>query len=153
MSLLALAAAAAVAVGCGSNAEGGDSGLSTSSLSKAEYVKKVDEICELGQRQMIAEFSSYARQQGTPDNLVDPKLAPGIVTVLIPAIKAQNEEIENLGAPAGDASEIEAFLNARRKVVARAEKRPPRNIFKFGDEFRYSPNKLATKYGLKACVY
>jgi hypothetical protein len=153
-SLFVLAVVAAGVVGCGSSDdESSDGTVTTSSLTKAEYVEKVDEICAAGKRTMTLAFAKYAAEHGSPSNLVEPKLAPGILTVLVPAIHVQDEEIEELGAPEGDEAEIEAFIAARERIVAKAEKNPPKTIFQFGDAFRHSPNKLAAKYGLRACIY
>lgn len=144
----------AVAAGCGSSDDGGSSDtIATSSLSRAAYVKQVNEICERGRGELSLKFAAYAKEQGSQDNLVAPKLAPGIVTVLVPAIRAQDEEIEELGAPEGDEAAVEAFLAAREQVLASAEQSPPKSIFDFGDSFRESPNKMAKKYGIESCVY
>jgi hypothetical protein len=151
LSLVALLAMV-VGAGCGGS-DDSDLTLTTSSLTKAEYIKRVNEICAAGQQELTLAFSAYAKKQGSGDNLVDAKLAPGIVTVLVPALQKQNEEIETLGAPQGDKDEIEAFLAARQAVLTKAKQDPPATIFKFGDGFRKSPNKLASKYGLDGCVY
>lgn len=151
---IAIAAGAFVA-GCGddeSSAGGGT--ISTSSLTKAAFIKKASSICQEGNEGLLERIERYwAKHEGSSGKSEGEVTADAMRQIVVPLVNAQIEEIEDLGAPPGDESQIEAFLAAqRRSTEALAE----RQTFRLqpGLEVAYrQPGKLAERYGLEACAY
>jgi hypothetical protein len=161
--LLALTMAiAAVAAGCGSG--GGDSSsseassstaagssLKTSSLSKAEFVKKANAICVHERGDILAKFDAYFKQhkgeKGTEEVFADM-----IHVVLLPSIERDIAKIRALGAPEGDEASVELFLAEQQKAIETVAK--AKRISEEEPLSRYfeAPSKLARAYGLEGCT-
>ena len=58
-AILAVLAAVAVVAGCGSDESSDAASIKTGSLSKEEFVKKADKVCEEGQKRHIAKARAY----------------------------------------------------------------------------------------------
>jgi hypothetical protein len=147
--LAALVALAVVAVaGCGSSS---DSTESTASLSKAEFLKKGNAICEKGNESINSEFEEFSKENNLSETAEPPKEAQeeAVEQVLIPAISRQIEEVKALGTPEGDEGELAELLSAEEGVVEEAEENP---LLLFETTTKQKEaNKLATEYGLTVC--
>lgn len=103
---LAALAVVMVAAGCGGGGEASvDATLTTSSLSKAQFIKKTDDICYGGKDAMLGELTAYKKAH---PNL--PRSNPGIEAVeeiLVPSVEGQLVKLRELGAPQGDVPQVE----------------------------------------------
>jgi hypothetical protein len=152
-SFVATASIAMLLAGCGG---GGDSSttITTSSLSKAQFVKRAEEICTKGTTPILGEIVKYEEKAAAGKNGGGSDAsAAAAKTVVPPAIQKQNDGIRALGAPAGDEAQIEAFLVALQKDSDEIKNGPPlKNLEELDVKFKRSGG-LATKYGLSACSY
>lgn len=94
MLLVAATLAATVASGCGDEDDGGspsassDSSLTTSSLSKAEYLKKAGAACQRERADLLGEFNSYVKKHDSKGVEEGVLLAKAVKTVLLPDRKS-----------------------------------------------------------------
>jgi hypothetical protein len=135
---------ASFAIGCGNS---GDS--STAALTKAEFIKRGDAICEKTDEAQKAGLKAYTekhpKSQTTPTGVKDAVVAAGL-----PPIQSEAEELAELGAPNGDEAEVEAIIKGIEDALARAEKDPGSLLKTEGNPF-VGVDKLADEYGFKAC--
>ncbi len=145
--LVAVAALALVAAGCG----GGDgTEVTTSDLSKAQFVKQADAVCKKGEEQIQEDFVAYAKKHKDLTKPTDSDYAELIDAVFVPNVNREVEELRDLGAPAGDEEQVEAMLVAREENVAAAEAEPKKLVSESSKVFAEA-SKLAKEYGLKTC--
>jgi hypothetical protein len=147
--LAALAALALIVAGCGS---GGDSTESTSSLTKAEFVKKGNAICAKGNKEIEEGFEKFAKENNiTPSKQpTKAQLTEFSEGVLLPLVRKQVEGIRDLGIPSEGEKEAEKVLQAAEKAVEEGEEDPSKLATQNGGPFAEA-NKLAREYGLTAC--
>ncbi len=150
-----------LAGGCGDDAGGDDTEgaadatptITTSSLTKAEFLARGNAICADGRRQFLPRMSAYIERR-YPDEEVTPEIfADAIHVVFLPMLETQIEEIRELGAPRGDEQTIETFLDtlqAKIDVIETWQRVPSR--FPVDREFRPA-GELAREYGLLTCGY
>lgn len=144
-------AAALIVAGCGSS--GGD--LSTSSISKAAFIKKLDAICAKGNEQVEDNFSTYAKKTNfTPAKLnakvSEAEAAEIAETVLLPAVRHEVAEIRKLAVPSGDQDRIEAMLEAIEEGIETTEN-IPRVVLEETSVGFGTATRLDKEYGLQVC--
>lgn len=142
-AVLAVLLAAVVGFGCGS-----DDG-SESALTKAEFIKQADAICEQGNARIEAEAEEFGKEheseQGTEEHQKQ------LVTeVVVPGIQAQAEKIADLGAPEGDEETIEEMIEAVEEGAAELEANPLAGME--GKAPLGDASKIARAYGLRECA-
>jgi hypothetical protein len=150
IALLAGACALALfAAGCG----GGDDTSTTASLTKAQFIKKADGICESAEGKLNGEFESFAEKHNLsekqPPNHKEAEEAA--TTILIPSIEGQVQDIRALGAPEGDEGQVDELLTAVEDALDTAREDPAEFIESEGEGEFAAANKKAREYGLKAC--
>jgi hypothetical protein len=152
--LIALPAAALaialIVAGCGGG--GSDNEVTASSITKAEFLKKADAVCERGNEQTQADVAAYVEEKNFS---LSKKQTPAqytafIEAVLVPNVNKEIEEIRDLGAPSGDEDQVEAILSALEDAVAKAQKESKAVVQERTDLFGRA-SELAKEYGLKAC--
>jgi hypothetical protein len=147
--IVAVAAVALVVAGCGSS---GDSTTdTTASLSKAEFVKQGNKICEEGNKSIEAEFEEFSKENHLSETKAPPKPVQeeAIEQILIPAINGQLEAVRALGTPEGDEGELEEVLVAEEEVLEEAEEEP--TVLFESTAKQKEANKMAVEYGLTVC--
>lgn len=127
-----------------SEAPAGPEGAPGGELTKAELIEQGDAICERGRTKAEAEIGRKLKS-----NASKAEASEVIISVSLPAIQAQTEEMGALDAPSGDEAEIEAIVQSVKDAVAAAEKNPSL-LSEKGSPF-VKADKLATQYGFKAC--
>jgi hypothetical protein len=154
---------ALVGVGCGSDSSSGGSGgdggsdgiesteVTESSISKAQYIKKAEAVCEKATEQLEADFGTFVKQQGNPEKPSEAVYEELLEAVVTPNISVEIEELSELEVPEGDADEIEAMLEARVESIEIAEEEPKAIIQNTAKVFAKA-SKVARAYGLKACA-
>lgn len=146
--LAAVAAILMIVVGCGG---GDDSSSDSSSITKAQFVKQADAICEKGNKENEAEFEEFAKENGLSEKKEPTKAQQeeAISEIVAPSVQKQIEEIDALGAPEGDEKQIEAMVAAVEEGVEEIESDPTTLLE--GKNPLGKGSKLAKEYGLKAC--
>ena len=117
------------AAGCGSSSSD-EVTIKTGSLSKAEFIKKADAICEAARTEFLTKLQRFLKdhQKILVSSDVEAKkaLLPEILeTLLQPNVEGQIKEISTLGAPKSYAPEVAAFLNALQDRMDKALENPP----------------------------
>lgn len=131
---------------------GGSSGKASTpsgELSKAEFVKQANAICEKGRAKGLAKMQTYVKQHGgNSGRPSSAQLTKALNAVFLPEIQTQAEEIRALGAPAGDEAKVDAFLTALEKGAEGTVD----SVTGLTEGMKRS-GELANEYGLSACVY
>jgi hypothetical protein len=155
----ALLTVAAFFVGCGGRSDGGGTGgtgtttLSgqSDSLTKAEFIKRGDEVCKKGGEEVGAEATAYAKQNGidlTSTNLPQAQLSEIVENVVIPGIQRQVDGLRALSPPEGEEETTTAFIDGLQKGVEEGEGDPV--TFSTGKTLAPADKKLQ-EYGFKVC--
>ncbi len=147
--LVALAGLAMFAAGCG----GSDDGTTTASLTKAEFVKQGNAICQAGNEEINSEVESFAEENGLSgnDQPTAEQLEELATDILIPSVSKQVGEVRDLGAPSAVEQEVDAFLDHAEKVVEEVEADPTLITEAKTSPFE-SVNKEAAALGLNVCA-
>lgn len=145
-----------VGIGCGGGGE------TTSDVTKAQFTKKVNQICAEAKRERLAaaekEFNPKQRQGPHSVGAADTKeleaelekLGEELLTdKIIPSLKGQQEKLEAIGSPEGDADKVEAMMTNMEKAIVEIEKGGYQAIV--GNQFD-AFEKEAETYGLSCKV-
>jgi hypothetical protein len=152
--LAAILGIALIAAGCGGGGSDEEESAKTGSLTKAEFVKKGNEICKNGNDEIEAGFQEFVKK-----NHISEKAPPSedeskeaAEAVLIPAIHKDISDIRALGLPKEDSEGAEEVLDAAEEAIEKGEEDPVALIESEGElpEFKKA-NKLAREYGLTVC--
>jgi hypothetical protein len=145
-ALAVLVALAAVVAGCG----GSDDSDTSGSLTKSEFIKQADAICEEGNESINTEVDEFAKEKGTTaEKLTKDQQEEFVEQVVAGDIRTQGEEIGDLGAPSGDEDTIEAMVEAVEGAADEIEDEP-KLIFGKANPLAEG-TKLAKEYGLEVC--
>lgn len=153
--LTGILAIALVAVGCGGGSgDEGETTTTTGSLTKAEFVKKGNEICKHGNAEIEAGIQKFVKENGISDKHPPSKAQSGEAaeTILIPAIQKDIGDIRALGLPKEDGKGAEEVLDAAEEALEKGEEDPVALIESEGEpEAFQKANKLSREYGLTVC--
>jgi len=143
----ALAVLALIVAGCGSS---GGSTETTSSLTKAEFVKKGNAICAKGNEEIEEGFEEFRKEQGFSKKKEPSKaqLEEAVETVVIPKIRKEIESIRALGPPD---EEAEAVVDAAEEALEKGEENPSLLTQEESKSPFAKVNKLSREYGLTKC--
>jgi len=146
-ALAVLVALAALVAGCGGGSDTTDS--ATVTLTKTEFVKQGDAICEEASEDNQAEAEEFAKDNGFDlEKASKEQLEEAVGAVLVPSLEKQAEELEALGAPKGDEKQVEEIVVALEDATGEIED-DPSLIFKA--KTLQKANQLAEAYGFKVC--
>lgn len=148
LTLAALIMAALLLAGCGGGDDGGSSAAATvevSSLTKAQFTKRAQAVCEK-RTQAIAAVVNNALRPGTE---IDMK---SIEAKTFPVIEAIWREVQALGAPEGDQTNVEAFLAALQEDLEAAKRHPSTSMEALAGQFQ-SSGDLARRNDLELCAF
>jgi hypothetical protein len=136
---LVLAGLLAWTSGCG----GGSS--TTASLTKKQYLKQAQEICEKGEREQLELAAQYLKKHpGSEEEDM-------ISSAGIPPLQKQIEKLKALPAPEGDEAKIEAFIKASEEALKEGEANPQDLLNSRSNPFD-KPNELGKEYGFTNCA-
>ena len=149
-SLVVLALVAAIVAGCGgSDDSGSETTEATVTLTKAEFIKQGDAICEEANEQNETEAEEFAEDNGfTLEKATDEQLEEAITEVLVPSLNQQVEDIAALGAPQGDEEQVEKIVVSLEDGAGEIEDEP--SLAFEGDPLKES-SRLAKDYGFEVC--
>jgi hypothetical protein len=126
--------------------------VTTSSLSKPEFIKKASAACREEKKGLVGEASAYLNKHsstGLPNGTVIAHMAQA---VLVPTIEAEMVAIRKLGAPAGDEEQVETMLGAQQKALDEvAELKEAKSLEAVLAKFADAAKQLEA-YGFTACV-
>lgn len=146
---VALLATSVVVVGCGGGDDDGTAAadeVTTSSLSKAEFVKKANGICVKTNRDLLEEMRKFA------DEPAGASAQDAIQQLWPPALREEADEIRSIGAPEGAETKVETYLASLEKVTDEIEAKKPKDIFKL-QELAVGVNGAAAAIGLERCEF
>jgi hypothetical protein len=143
--LAVLVALAALVVGCG----GGDDSETTETLTKAEFIKQGDQICEKANEASEDEAEEFAKENDfTLEKASKAQIEEAVGEVLVPNLNGQVEDLRALGAPEGDEDQIEEILVSLEGAADEIEGDPG---LIFEGKTLEEPSKLAEDYGFEVC--
>lgn len=120
-------------------------------LTKAQFIKRGDEICKAGDKKQEVGYTAYLKKQGSEQGLSPVQQQEKVILeVGLPPLKEEAERLEELGAPKGDEAKVEAILTSFNKAVEESEKDPSRMIDRVEGPF-VKVEKLSRSYGFKYC--
>jgi hypothetical protein len=153
MALLAVIAALVIVAGCGGGSDSSSSTeATTSSLTKAEFLKQGNAICAKGNKEIEEGFEEFGKEHGFSKKKqpTQAELEEAAEEVLIPNIRREIDGIRALGAPSGEEAEVEAVLAAAETGLEKGEEDPGVMIEEGEGPFKEA-NKLSREYGLVKC--
>jgi len=139
-----VAVLALIAGGCG----GG--GSDTTSLTKAQFVKKVDALCEEREKERTNKVSAIASGLKPGQRLSNAQQTKMVETIIFPSYAKMIENVESFEAPTGDEAKVSEIVKAMEKAQNKVEADPRQAVFSV--VMFEEANGLATKYGLKHCI-
>lgn len=141
LGLLAVAAATGM-WGCG----GSDSG---SSLSKAEFVRKGNEICRKAEKERLEALEATARKYGIgPGQLANPTQQQKIILSGVPSYEGAAEDLQEM-APDGEEEKVDVIAEAMQEAADKVRANPGTAVHS-GVQFKEA-DELTESYGLKDC--
>jgi hypothetical protein len=145
-AIAVLVALVAVVAGCGGGDETTDE---TVTLTKAEFIEQGDAICKKGNDQSETEAEEFAEDNDfTLEKASKGQLEEAVSEVLVPNLERQTEELNALGAPAGDEDKVAEILGSLEDATGEIEDDPS---LVFQGEVLEKPAQLAEDYGFKVC--
>lgn len=140
----------AVLVGAGCGGDDGDE-LTTVSLSKAQYIKQADEICQENYEDRTSQLIKYARKAKARETEFSRAEQEEIVsTVILPTFVKDVEGLTQLGVPEGEEEPVEEILTTFEATVQRVEANPGSILAGASRQFG-ELEKLAGQFGLERC--
>lgn len=139
LTLLALL----VAVGCGGSDE-------TSSLTKAQFVKQGNSICEDARRRQLSGVKKFLGERPPNFKSTEASQRELVAEAGFPPIGAATEELSELEAPTGDESEVAAIVEGLEDALATTESELDQLTKESASPFT-EVNELADEYGLTSC--
>lgn len=133
-------------VGCG----GGDAEPAVDPLTKPQFMKQANAICEKELREKdeaVQQAFSKAAKAGQPSQ----RALEGIVSrVVLPSFEKTTNELAELTPPAKEADTVEGILRKFKEVLKETEEDPGRMLT--ADPF-IPASEAAKAYGLTACRF
>jgi hypothetical protein len=148
--LIAVAAVALVAAGCGSD----DSTTgSTAALTKAEFLKQGNAICEAGNKEINAEFEKFFKENefSKKNQPTKTDFEEGAEEIVIPSIRKQIDELKELEAPEGEEEKFETLFENAEAQLEKGEEDTSLLTDENNDLFA-GVNKEAKALGLGSCA-
>lgn len=161
--ILVAMAFAAIVVGCGGgddDSSGSDDSssassgpITTSSLSKAAFIKKVNALCDGYQDERRDKLFAYIdeKREGNGEASED-LLLESVKAVFVPSLEQEVDEIREIGAPKGDEDEIEKILVGFEKSADAADELESTKAKATVDRLFARAGVEASKYGVDECA-
>lgn len=150
--LAAVVVLATLVAGCGGGSDSTGGTESTSSLTKAEFLKQGNAICAKGNEAIEEGFEKFVKENNIKQNQRPTKAQLTAVSeeVLIPNVQTEIEEIRALGLPSEGGEEADKVLKAAEKGLEEGEEDPTVLANETSGTFAEA-NKLAREFGLTKC--
>ncbi|HEX2391345.1 MAG TPA: hypothetical protein VHI77_00345 [Solirubrobacterales bacterium] len=140
----------ALLAGCGGGGAGGaDTASNAPALSKAEFVKQADAICEKAHEAVKSRFAAYQQELGLSEGQWTPKDEEAAMTkIIIPSLQEQAKAIDQLGVPKGDEPSVALLVKALEEVADEGVEDP---LSILGEEAWSNAGSAAKRLQLKVC--
>jgi hypothetical protein len=144
-AVLAVAGLAVPASACGGGGGGGSEGIS-----KADYLAKAKEVCQVGNRQLKSATDDVLAKIPPGQKMSDAQINDFVHQTVIPTIKDQIKQLRALPPPKGEKDHVDQIYDALDKGLQELDKDPAKltngsNVFADADA-------LAKKYGISVCA-
>ena len=136
---VAVAAALLVITGCG--------GSDSESLTKPEYTRKANAVCDQGLQEREEQLKVLLGQAGQNATKAEQEK---LVLKLIPTYEKTTSDLAELDAPAGEEKKVETIIEAREEAAERVRSDPGSALV--GNVPFVKSNELAEAYGLDSCT-
>jgi hypothetical protein len=148
--LAAIGAIALIAAGCGSDSSTTDS---TETLTKAEFLKQGNAICAAGNKEINTEFEKFFEENefSNKNKPTQADFQEGAEEIVIPSIRKQIDELEELEAPEGEEEKYETLFENAEAQLEKGEEDPSLLTDENNDLFA-GVNKEAKALGLGSCA-
>jgi hypothetical protein len=147
--LAGVMAIAIVAAGCGSSDD--TTTETTVALTKVEFIKQGDAICDKGSKQIEDEADEFAEENDIDTSNPSKEEQEEVITsVVAPSLQAQADEISALAAPRGEEDKVTAMIDALEAGAEELED-DPGTLLEDGADPLGRANKLANEFGFKKC--
>jgi ABC-type phosphate/phosphonate transport system substrate-binding protein len=140
-------AVALVVAGCGGSS---DADVSTSSISKAQFIKKADAVCTQGNKRMEVAFAKFLRENKNVKHPSKADYEELVGKVVVPNLGREIKEIRAIGVPGDDQDKVGAILEALEEGLETAEGNPRVAVTSSQAVYGIS-SRLAKEYGLVVC--
>lgn len=160
--LPAALAAAAITVGCGDEdsgaSAGGNADITTSSLSKEQFIERANDLCKRRNEQLSDEIAAYIRKNQKEIQGASPlEASSSLAELALSAFQETIDTLRELGAPDGDEDELAALLAEMQRGVDTLERRLPKQATGLDPDAEFfqvfnSSAAMARRYGIEACA-
>ncbi len=140
--------------GNGSSTDGGPAGfgpLKASSLTRSEYIERAEEICREGAESLLEPILAYVQKHSKSGKDEEELIAEAVHKYLVPNYQIQIDELSQLGAPEGDAKQVEVFLLAMLRAVESLERRQKMSLEPDLEQAFGEAGDKALDYGILNC--
>ncbi len=122
--------------------------------SKAEFVKRGNEICSGINKAIAARVQDFAdKNELSADSGASKEQAEELITeIVVPALSKQIEEFREIGAPDALAKEVDSYLKTSEEAVELAEDDPSKLTSPTSESPFVRVSREAAALGLQACV-
>jgi hypothetical protein len=135
--------ALALLAGCGS---GGGSDTPT----KTAFIKEADAICKHADDEQTKALEGVVKSKGSLANMSIAEQQELAVEVGLPPVQQEAEELGDLTPPAGDESEVEAFVKSIEEGTKKAEANPA--LLNAGAGPLKKADEMGKSYGFGDCA-
>jgi len=143
-----LCAAAAVLLATGAGA--GCGGDEAKPLSKADYIKQGDAICEKSGDKIDKAAQKTFADLGQNEMPTEEEITPFVEETFKPEIESQISGLRDLTPPEADADKLNEIYEQVEEALAKVEDDPGTLLEQGADPFE-DANKAAQDYGFKVC--
>ncbi len=148
---------ALIVAGCGSSddstssSDGGSTPTITtnSDLTKAEFIKQGDAVCEKTDKAQEAALKVYLQKHPKATSSEDGE-GKMVLVAGLPPIQVEAEELAELGAPSGDEEKVQAIVEGIEEAAEKGKENPISLVKGTKNPF-IAVDKLAAEYGFKVC--
>lgn len=134
---------AGLAIGCGSSSSG-------EGVSKKQFAKQADAICEKANEKQEQLLESELRKLAGKGSLSNSEKEHIVNSAGIPPLEEEATKLDELPAPSGEEEKVEGIIAAIEDGTAQVEKEPA--AFAEGESSAFAEaEKLASKFGMKVC--
>jgi len=130
---------------------GGCGGSDSETVTKAEFTKQANTICEKGDKERKAKFKAVnvPKPEGS-GGWTEPEMEKVVNDVFVGPYNEMIDELKDIGLPEGEEEKAEAIFEAMEDGVEKVENDPIAALG--GTELFKEVNKLSIEYGLTGCV-
>jgi hypothetical protein len=135
----------------GGGSEAADS-TDDQTISKADFAKQANQICRKTLRNVTEKTVPIIEREGKrPGNDPEELEVRLVSSIMAPELRAELEQLQDLGVPSGDEKQVNTILNAIEGVVVEAETNAAK-VVKYNTAL-VKPSNLAKQYGISECPY